>query len=313
MIKKNETLIKRLKKNANWKSLLFQISIYFYPLLLFCVFWVGTNVNSIVMAFQNISALDGTRSFAGLKNFGDFLNGIFGQSDNALLRTSFINSFKMYFINLSICMPLYLLFSFYMFKKMFGSKIYLIIIMLPSIVSSFIVSLIFKRFVNVVLPDIFSEFGVEFPVLLQDPQYTFGTMLFYMIWLSFSTSLIVYPNAMRAIDPQILESARIDGAGFWREFWSIIMPLIMPTISTFIVIGVSDIFITSGPLVEFFQWNAYPEVYTFGYYFTAKTMTASNEFEYPLMAAGGLILTLMSTPITFLVKWLLEKVTPEVN
>ena len=298
------------KRKRNLQSILFQISIYFYPLALFCVFWIGTNTNSIIMAFQNISALDGTRTFAGFDNFVEFFEGMFGQSDNVLLRTSFLNSFKMFFISFFTTMPLYLLFSYYIFKKFTGTRIFMILIMLPSIVSGFIIALVFKRFVNVVFP---SVFGDNFPDLFNDPNYTFGTCLFYMIWLSFSTSLIVYPNAMRSIDPQILESARIDGCGCWREFWSIIFPLIMPTLSTFIVLGVSDIFITSGPIVTFFQFDAPPEVYTFGYYFTAQVKTATNESGYPLMAAGGLILTVLSCPATFLVKWLLEKVTPEVN
>ena len=76
---------------------------------------------------------------------------------------------------------------------------------------------------------------------------------------------------------------------------------------------VATIFITSGPLVEFYQFNAYPEVYTFGYYFLVKVKAVSSEIGYPELAAGGLILTAISCPATFLVKWLLEKVTPEVN
>ena len=35
--------------------------------------------------------------------------------------------------------------------------------------------------------------------------------IFYMIWSSFSTSLIVYPNAMNSINPEIIEAAHIDG------------------------------------------------------------------------------------------------------
>ena len=298
--------LRRLYENGKLQSFGFQISVYAIPLTLFAIFWVGVNFNSILMAFQKIS-FDGTRTFVGFENFGAFFAELRGEMSDTLLRTSILNSFKMFAINLIVCMPLYLLFSFYLFRKFFGSRAILIIVMIPSIVSEFIISLIFKRFVNVVLPNLFGGL----PALLEDPKYTFGTMLFFMIWISFSTSLIVYPNAMRAISAEIFESAQIDGAGYWKEFWYITFPLIFPTISTFLIMGVSAIFLNAGPAVAFFQYNAYPECYTMGYYYIAKVMNATNEMGYPMLAAGGIVLTLVSCPMTFGVKYGLEKITPE--
>lgn len=287
------------------QSIIFQLAMYLYPLALFAVFWFGTNINSIVMAFQNIS-MDGTRTWAGFANFGSFINKIVDASSDALLRTSFFNSLKMFFINLCVSMPLYLLFSFYLFKKMPGNRIIMIIIMVPSIISDFMVSMIFKRFINV-LPSVIEGF----PNLLKDPNYTFGTMLFYMIWVSFATSLIVYPNAMRNISSEILEAGEIDGTTWWTEFWKIIFPLIFPTISTFLITGVSAIFTNIGPAINFYQYGAEPEVYTVGYYYTALVMKATNETGYPELAAGGLILTAITCPLTFGVRWLCDKFTPE--
>ena len=47
--------------------------------------------------------------------------------------------------------------------------------------------------------------------LLYSEKYAFGTTIFYGIWLSFGMSLIVYPNAMKEISSQIIESAQLDG------------------------------------------------------------------------------------------------------
>ena len=314
MFKQKAGAAKRMSSNGKWQSVLFQISIYAIPLTLFVVFWVGINVNSLIMAFQKIS-FEGERSFAGFSNFKNFVDKVFARNNSGtLLQTSFKNSFKMFFINFLFSMPLYLLFSFYLFKKLPGNKAFLIIVMIPSIVSEFIISLVFKRFVNVVLPKVFNiYFHTQIPSLLEHPSYTFGTTLFFMIWVSFSTSLIVYPNAMRAISGEIIESSHIDGAGMWKEFWHIILPLISPTLSTFIITGVAGIFLAAGPAVAFYQFNAYPEVYTVGYYYTAMVMNATNETGYPEMAAGGLILTAISCPMTFGVKYFLEKILPETN
>lgn len=295
-----------LKKDKT-QSVIFQILIYFYPLLLFVVFWFGTNINSLIMSFQHID-IDGTRTWAGFYNFRSFLDKIINSGDDALLRTSFFNSIKMFAINFCVSMPLYLLFSFYLFKKLPGSRLFLIIIMIPSIVSEFMISLIFKKLINV-LPNIIPGL----PNLLKDPRYSFETMLFYMIWISFATSLIVYPNAMRNISSEILEAGLIDGTTWWTEFWKIIFPLIFPTISTFLVTGVAAIFVNVGPAINFYQYGAEAEVYTVGYYYTALIMKATNETGYPELAAGGLILTLITCPLTFGVKWICDKYSPEVN
>lgn len=303
---------KSLLDSGKVQSFIFQFSIYVIPITLFCIFWIGINLNSVIMAFQNISTT-GERSFAGFANFGSFIAKIVS-GDSTLLRTSFLNSLLLFVLNFALSMPLYILFSFYLFKKLPGSRIFVIIVMIPSIVSEFVISLIFKRFVNVVIPGVFNQlWGITVPPLLADPRYTFGTTIFFMIWVSFATSLIVYPNAMRSIPGEIIESASIDGAGFWKEFWYIVFPLIFPTLSTFIVMGVAGIFTTTGPAVAFYQYNAYPEVYTVGYYFIALTMTATDETGYPEMAAGGLVLTIISCPLTFGIKYLMEKLTPETN
>lgn len=305
-----KSVFRKWKESGKLASVGFQISIYAFPLTLFAIFWIGTNINSILLAFQDV-AFDGTKTWAGFHNFVDFIREM-ASEDGTLLSTSFKNSIKMFLINLAICMPLYLLFSFYIFKKLFANRFIMIVIMVPAIVSEFIIAMVFKRFVGGALPSIAkSVFGLSgFPDLLTDPKYTFLTVIFYMIWTSFSTSLIIYPNAMRAIDPSLFESAQMDGAGWWTQFWKIILPLIYPTISTFLILGVSGLFLTAGPVMTFYMYGAYPEVYTMGYYFTVQTMTAVGESTYPFLAAGGLILTLVSCPLTFGTKFLLDRFDP---
>lgn len=302
--KKRSVLTKKeLKKYG------FILAVFAYPAILFLIFYVGININSILLVFQKID-LGGGKTFAGFDNFAFFFESI---RNNPIVGTSLKNSLLIYVLNLVICMPLYLIFSFYLFKKFFGNRIFRLIVMVPSIVSTFIICLLFKKFVESALPSIANMLGVkDFPMLLSDPKYTFGTMIFYMIWISFSTSLIVYPNAMDSIDGAIYESVRVEGASLLQEFWYIVMPLIYPTISTFLITGVAGIFTAEGPLISFYMYSAPPEVYTFGYYMTSKVMTASNNLDYPYLAAGGLVITLISAPLTYFVKYLLDKNDPTV-
>ena len=256
--------------------------------------------------------MDGTgKHFAGFKNFQLFWQEMTGSGN--LLFYSLINSLKMYAINLVICMPLYICFSYLLFKKCLFNRAISFLVMIPSIMSGLVISLVFVNFIgsNGPLTELCKTFGInegKWLNLLYSEEYAFGTTLFYSIWLSFSTSLLVYPTAMRGISPEVFESAKIDGvSNMFQELRYIILPLIYPTLTTFLVTGFAAIFSNGGPLMEFYHTEAPNYVSNMGYYFTRAVLVDGTEFNYPKYAAGGLILTILIGPLTMLLKRFLEK------
>lgn len=306
-------MIKKTTSKKKLSEYAFILSMITYPLILFFVFYICINFNSILMAFQNID-FSGSVTWVGFANFKDFLQQLV--TDNPYLKISFKNSLVMYSVNLVTCLPLYILFSYMLFKKCLFHKTIRLVVMIPSIVSGVLMSMVFLKFIDWVIPDIALRFfGKErFPNLMRDPDYSFGMIIFYMIWTSFSTSLIVYPNAMNAIAPEIIEAGHIDGVdSMFQELWYIILPLIYPTLSTFLVTGFAGILSNSGPLTTFYLYNAPYETYNMGYYYLVQTAHVSDPSGYPVLAAGGLIMTLLVAPLTHLLNKLLEKFGPEVN
>ena len=284
------------------------LSIWAYPAVLFAIFYLGVNFNSFLLAFETIDTA-GNATFAGFGNFRE----VFRQfASNGLLTTALVNSLKMYIINLVISMPLYIIFAFYIFKKWFLSRTFRLIMMIPAIVSGFIMCLVFSQFIEFGVPNLMRTLtGNTFPQLLSHPDYAFGTTLFYMIWVSFSMSMIVYPNAMNAIDPEIFESARLDGSNPAQELWHIVLPNIYPTLSTFLITGIAGIFTNAGPLIEFYMYDPPPTVVNLGYWIFQQTTRNMNSYEsYPLVAAIGLLMTLVSIPLTFTLKHYLDKFDP---
>ncbi|MBR0188790.1 MAG: sugar ABC transporter permease [Clostridia bacterium] len=302
-----------MKSRLSQKKLhdnLFVASFLIYPIILFLVFYVYVNFNSILLAFKEYD-FKGNYKWVSFDNFSSFIENIRGGS--ALWAQGLSNSFKMYFIALIICLPLYVLFSYIIFKKCFMHKQLRAISMIPQIVSGFIICLVFKKFVEGAIPDIVkSVFGKEeFPNLLQDTGYAFGTTLFYQIWISFATNLIVYPNAMTQIDDSILEAGKIDGVGnMFQELWYLIIPLIFPTISTFLITGLAAIFTNAGSLPTFYMYSAPTSAVNIGYIYWRDVANSSNYAGYPMLAAGGLLMTFFVAPLTILVRWLLEKFGP---
>jgi ABC-type sugar transport system permease subunit len=185
--------------------------------------------------------------------------------------------------------------------------------MIPQIVSGFIICMVFKKFVEGAIPDIASKFfnAENFPNLLQSPDHAFATTLFYQIWISFATSLIVYPNAMREIDDGILEAGKIDGVGnMFQELWYLILPLIFPTLSTFLITGLAGIFTNAGSLPTFYMYSAPTSSVTIGYLYWRDVANSSNYASYPVLAAGGLLMTFVVAPATLILRWALDKFGP---
>lgn len=310
VIPKNKKVAKKAKKAV------FILSFITYPLVLFIVFWVYVNLNSILMAFQQVK-LDGSVRWVGFNNFVEFVKGL--TSNGKTLSVSFINSLKMYGINLVICVPLYIFFSYLLYKECFLHKTIRAIVMIPQIISGFVICMLFINFINgsdAPLVAIFEKlhimtddqgYGIQ---LMTEEKYAFGTTLFYAIWLSFGTNLIVYPNAMKEINPEVVESSRLDGVHtMFQDLWHIVLPLIFPTFSTFLITGLAAIFSNSGPIMAFYNTGAPLHVYNMGYFYD-KMILDNATVNYPVLAAGGLIMTAIVAPATLLLRWVLERFGP---
>ena len=119
---------------------------------------------------------------------------------------------------------------------------------------------------------------------------------------------------MNGIDPSVIEAAKLDGANPFREFFSIILPLIFPTIQTFLVTGIAALFVNQINLVAFSGLTADMKVKTVGYYlFTEGEFAMDIPDRMPILATFGVMLTLIAAPITLLSKWALDKFGPSVE
>ena len=289
------------------KDMIFYVLMMAYPVLYFLLFYVAVNINSLSLAFKNYDIDASGRHYAIWAGFNNFKNIFNEYTSSTLLKNALANSFIVYLVGL-LAVPLGLLFSFYIVKKALGHEFFKVMLFLPSILSSLILVIMFKYVVERLYPAIMQEyFGREVQGLLADPNTRFGTLLFYNIVFSFGTSVLIYSSAMDRIPDPILESARIEGVSGIQEFWYITLPLIFPTISTFLIVGVAGIFTN-----QFNLFSVYgaappsPNMYTLGYYLFAETAYA-NELSYPRLSAFGILFTAVAVPLTFGVRFLLEK------
>lgn len=294
---------KRHKRN----SLIFYCLLLLFPIAQFCIFYIGVNFNSLRFAFSTYDYDSGKYMLVGFDNFVTIFKMFSAQDE---LWGSIKNSLIVYVVNLIIGISLALLFSYYIFRKMAGYKTFKVLLFLPSILSSMSLTIIFRYFSERALPFMVEKlFSAKMEGLLANLNTMFPTIIAFSLFVSFGTSVLMYVGAMNNVSESILESARLDGATPMREFVSIVLPMIYPTLVTFLVVATAGIFTNQINLYNFFGPNATFSVYTIGYYLYRNTHVATLG-EYPQLAAFGILGTVVAVPLTFLVRWLMGKFGP---
>lgn len=302
---------KKARANAvNLGSLLKQKSaIVFYiimialPVAQFCVFYIGVNFNSILLAFKDYDALSGEYSWVFFENFANFFRDV---TSGSALRYSVKNSLIIYVVGLIVGVPLTLFFSYYVYKKMFLYRLARLFLFLPQILPSMVMVILFTYFVSIGFP------AAGLPDMLANPDTKFGTLIFFNIWIGFGGGVLLYSGAMGQVSDSVIEAARLDGASTFREFFNIILPGIFPTITTFLVTGVTGIFLNQANLYSFYSYGADIRVYTLGYYLFVQVMGQNASLAtYPYAAAAGITLTVIAVPLTMLMKYVLERFGPK--
>ncbi|MDR2201847.1 MAG: sugar ABC transporter permease [Clostridiales bacterium] len=283
------------------------------PIIQFCIFYIVVNINYILLSFREYSIADGRFIFAGFRNFVAVINDFSG---NGLMLTGLLNSLVAYAVGLGVSLPLGLLFSFYVYKKMLFANNFRLILFLPSIVPGLVMTMMYGYFVDRALPSLLQLITHKETIgLLSDPAKQFGSILFYCIWAGFGGGVLIYTGAMSGIDDSVVESARLDGASMLQEFFRITIPLIWPTLSIFLATGIIGIFTNQLALFNFFGADAPSHLTTLGYYMYAAVQRSvaagGSELQYPYLSALGLCMTAIILPLTLTARRLLEKLGPK--
>lgn len=307
-------MTKKVHLKKDTKDLVFVILLVALPLLQFFIFYVCVNINSILLAFKKYD-IDNNVSFAGFDNFKQLFIDF---KSFTLYKVALKNSTLVFLIGCPISLTLALLFSYYIYKK--NSKfanIFKVVLFLPSVIPAIALATMFVQITDSAYPKLMQLlFNKEVFGLLQNPKSTIGTIIFYNIWCSFGVNMLLLISAMSSINPSMIEAAKIDGVSFFQEFIYITFPQIFGTIKTLLIVSVGGFFVNSASIVSFYGTTADESVYTIGYYIYKETVNLSlnnSQVGVPKLAAFGILLTIITLPIVYLLRYVLERFGPKTN
>jgi multiple sugar transport system permease protein len=76
------------------------------------------------------------------------------------------------------------------------------------------------------LPVLASALGFPNILFLANPALARVTVCVFKVWISFPFMMMIMSSALSAVDADVYEAARVDGASAWQTFTRITMPLI---------------------------------------------------------------------------------------
>lgn len=89
---------------------------------------------------------------------------------------------------------------------------------------------------------------------LGDARWALPAIILMSIWKNFGYNMVIFVAGLQSIPEELYEAAELDGAGRWRRFRHVTLPMLAPTLG----------FVTIITLIGYFQLFAEPYVMTQG-------------------------------------------------
>lgn len=311
MKSENNKTIRSLERKNDLKDGVFFAVMVFVPTLQFIIMYLGVNINSILLAFQEYDPISATFKYS-ISNVNRFITEF---STTTIFTTAIKNSLTASFFTVAVNMSLTILFALYVYHKGFANTFFKVALFIPSIISSIVMVKIYAVFCDQAIPKLIEMlFGVKIEGLLADPKTQWPTIIFFNLWQGFGPSLLVYVGGMNNISDSVSEAAHLDGANVLQETWYITLPLIYSTIVTYVVAGLVAVFMNQLSLYSFYADSADRSLYTVGYWIYRSVKTAEgNNAAYPYIAFVGVLCTVILLPVVFTVRGLMNKFGPSIE
>jgi multiple sugar transport system permease protein len=236
------------------------------------VFWIGPILASFYFSFTNYEVI-GKAKWLGLANYTRAFTGddLFWQS---MGRTF---AFAAYYVPAAIIGALLL--ASLLNQKLKGTNIFRTIFFMPHLVPAVALAVVWTFLlapklgpVNIILRDL----GVAHPPnWLTSRDSALNSVIMINVWAAVGgNTMLIFLAGLQGVPQELYEAAEIDGAGVFRKFWSVTLPLLTPVIffnMVLAIIGALKVFTTAwvatkgGPSYAtwFFALHIYTEAFQY--------------------------------------------------
>ena len=197
-------------------------------------------VDTLVVSLQNITMEEEDTSFHGLLNYAQLLH-------DARFWEALGHTFLFLGVALPVELVLGLLLALLFLERMPGKQVFVALLVLPVVVSPIIAGatwrLLFDNRFGPINQMVGWLAGGPVTVLWTvSPGLVYPAILIAEIWQWTPFMFLLLLAALGNVDRSLVEAAQIDGAGYFRILFSIILPAIRPVLAIALLIRGLDLF-----------------------------------------------------------------------
>lgn len=203
-------------------------------IITFILFWLYPLAYSLYLGFTDFRLMSSDYQWIGFKNFTDLYHD---QDFVSALKNTFVFVFGTIPVTTIIALVLALLIE----KNFRGRTLFRSAYFMPSITSMVVIALIFTNLYSrggylYLMAEMIGLSPPENGFLLSKSTALFSVMAMD-VWMSVGYYMLLFLAGLKAIPKELYEAAEVAGAGAFRKFWSITLPLLKPVALFIIVIN----------------------------------------------------------------------------
>lgn len=167
---------------------------------------------------------------------------------NLFADQKWVNSVKVTLTYVLVGVPLQLAFALFIAvllnKGIGGLRIYRAVYYVPSLFGGSVAIAILWRQIfggKGLVNNVLDTFGIDGMNWISTPSTALYTLIILMVW-QFGASMVIFLAGLKQVPVELYESSKIDGAGPFKRFYMITLPLITPVLFFNLVMGIINAF-----------------------------------------------------------------------
>ena len=214
-------------------------ALFVTPAILYVLLLVG--VPFLMAIYYSLSAYtiyNPEWTFVGLSNFVDIL-------ENPVFKTTLYNTFVFTFGSQILGLILGKFGALLLLRPFPGRKIVRALIILPWAVPVALATVawqwMFDSLYSVINWTLIAAGLIDranAPNWLGNPDLAMLSIIVVNAWRFFPFAIVIFLAGITAVPQDVIDAATVDGAGFWRRNYQIILPMILPIMTIGLVFGI---------------------------------------------------------------------------
>jgi len=214
-------------------------AVFVAPAILYVLLLVGLPL--LMAVYYSLSAYtiyNPTWQFVGLSNFQDII-------ENSVFRETLYNTFIFTFGSQILGLVLGKFGALLLLRRFPGRKFVRALVILPWAVPIALATVAWQwmfdslysviNWTMIALGIITRE---QAPNWLGNPDLAMLSVIVVNAWRFFPFAIVIFLAGITAVPQDVLDAATVDGAGFWRRNYQIIMPMILPIVAIGLIFGI---------------------------------------------------------------------------